>query len=172
MLKLLGSIPLLGWLGLVGCLWFTGREIFSRSLPRWRLAVIPACASLAALSAFGPSKLVGTALFVPWLMAILAGAGAGVVAGRYAKLRVDHQWNVVRLRGAWTGFAIAVAMLGLFVATGMQIKSGASPPWSLALVIGVALGSGFYIGRALMFMHRSGREPHSDLVGAYSLGSM
>jgi hypothetical protein len=169
-LKIIATVPVLGWIGLLSCLILVVREVRPWTGAPWRLSIVPLCAALASLTTFGPSGLVRWHLFGTWGAALVVGMIIGIVAAHRAGLRVDHQWNVLRLRVGWTGLVVALFTIGGLFGCAWQLRAGEGMPWNYALVAIGGTGLGFFVGRAVALMRRARATPHSDIVSAYSVG--
>jgi uncharacterized integral membrane protein len=136
-------------------------EVRGDVVPFWRLFVGPVAALAAAFSLpVSEPRWLATAV-----AGFLIGLVAGSVRGMSAKLRVDHEWGVFRLRRAtYDGVAFAMLMAAVVGAdTPTTAAFLARHMWSLpfgAMAFGCA---GYLMGRAGTIGIRARGARHDDM---------
>ncbi|MBM3643566.1 MAG: hypothetical protein FJX02_04375 [Alphaproteobacteria bacterium] len=171
MIKFFAALPWLGWVSLGGLLCLSAMEVRGRTMAAWQLLVPPVLATLVSITTFGRSGLLVGAAFLPWLIGLAVGVALGALIGWRARFRVDHQWRIVRLRAGWPG-VVAVVVFAVWCVGVSLIVVGGAVALAVPLVVGAGLGAGYFVGRSVALSVRAFRDPHTDIVSAYSVNVM
>ena len=147
----------------LGCLYLTVREAKGRSVPRSRLFTLPLLAILVALILLLREQATNQASLL-WAGSLIVGLLGGALRGSKIPLRVDHMWNIVRLRRNTEGLCVAGALV---LAAGLEIVApmitSLGTPYREVVAAVAALCAGLLSGRALGILLRFGRSPQGRL---------
>ena len=146
----------------LGCLYLTLREARGRSVPRSRLFTLPLLAILVALILQFREHATDQASLL-WMGALVGGLFGGLLRGSKMPMRVDHIWNIFRLRRNAEGQCVAGVLV---LAAGLDslgpiIANG--PSYREILAATAALCAGLLCGRALAIALRFSRSPQVQL---------
>ena len=147
----------------LGCLFLTVREARGRSVSRSQLFTLAVLATLVALILLLREHATNQASLL-WAGALVVGLFGGVLRGSKMRMRVDHMWNIIRLRRNTEGLCVASALV---LAAGLAIVApmiaDPSTPYREAVIAAAALCAGLLSGRALAVTLRFGRSPQMHL---------
>jgi hypothetical protein len=146
----------------LGCVYLTVREVRGRSVPRSRLFTLPLLAMLVAFILL-LREHVDDQVSLLWASSLLVGLLGGSLRGSKIALRVDHMWNIMRLRRNAEGLCVAVVLV---LAAGLDIvapiiANGGS--YRVAVAAVAALCAGLLSGRAFAIVLRFSRSPQMHL---------
>jgi hypothetical protein len=146
----------------LGCFYLTVREARGRSVPRSRLFTLPLLAILVALILLLREQAANQASLL-WAGSLIGGLLGGALRGSKIPMRVDHMWNIIRLRRNAEGLCVAGALV---LAAGLDIAApiiANSASYREVVAAAAALCAGLLSGRALAVMLRFSRAPQVHL---------
>jgi hypothetical protein len=144
-------------------LWATVPELRGRPVKLWRLGLPSFFCTMTAIVMLAGTRTPHLLEFA-WLIAILIGAFAGIVAGSFVKVKTDQMWGLVHFKPAFLGALPAAAILGLVIVDSSAVWLGHgiwTPTQDPA--VAAALLAGFLDGRAWRMAAKAVRAPHADL---------
>lgn len=98
-----------------------------------------------------------------WMLGLLA-ALAGSARGYLMRLDSDHGWGLVRLRRAYDGLTVAVAVaLFAVIQYALDLQGLDESRYEPTLELIMILASGFLFGRSIAAWIRAGQTHHMDL---------
>ena len=155
-LEILKRTPLWVFVLFVGLLFLGYAQTRTRSLPVWRLSMLPAAMVGFSLYGFISAFARNTAAVAGWSGALLAVSALIVAADFPRGVTYSRETRSFTVPGSWIPFAIIMTIFFSRYAVGVTLVM--KPAWREATLFASAIGaiyglsSGFFVGRALTML--------------------